>query len=152
MTTDFKFTWKTVEDMIFAGHATFTILNTETNNHFTYRIRKPDKMLPRSGVWWVWSKDENGGWHYLFSYFDDPNDFSKLIPKITGRSAIKSWDHIQAKAILWYVNRLRQRRIPKNVVIQFADHCCRCGRQLTDPKSLDRGIGPECVKVLGLER
>jgi len=23
-------------------------------------------------------------------------------------------------------------------------HCCRCGRELTDPVSLERGIGPDC--------
>jgi hypothetical protein len=23
-------------------------------------------------------------------------------------------------------------------------HCCRCGKALTDPVSLERGIGPDC--------
>jgi hypothetical protein len=25
-------------------------------------------------------------------------------------------------------------------------HCRRCGRELTDPKSIKKGIGPECEK------
>jgi hypothetical protein len=25
-------------------------------------------------------------------------------------------------------------------------HCCICGKELTDPISLERGIGPECIK------
>lgn len=28
--------------------------------------------------------------------------------------------------------------------------CCRCGRPLTTPESCERGIGPECYKIMGL--
>lgn len=32
-----------------------------------------------------------------------------------------------------------------SVTVLEASHCGRCGRTLTDPLSIDRGIGPECA-------
>ena len=34
---------------------------------------------------------------------------------------------------------------PAQVFAQASDHCCICGRSLTDPVSRGRGIGPECL-------
>lgn len=31
-------------------------------------------------------------------------------------------------------------------------HCDRCGRELTDPKSIARGMGPDCWAALGAHR
>jgi hypothetical protein len=30
--------------------------------------------------------------------------------------------------------------------VKSSSRCCRCGRKLTTPESLTRGIGPECIK------
>ncbi len=36
------------------------------------------------------------------------------------------------------------------VLARSCDHCCICGRKLTDELSRGRGIGPECIKVAPL--
>jgi hypothetical protein len=38
---------------------------------------------------------------------------------------------------------------PLGVFARSTDHCCICGRALTDELSRCRGIGPECIKGLG---
>jgi hypothetical protein len=35
---------------------------------------------------------------------------------------------------------------PASVLARSVDHCCVCGRVLTDPPSRGRGVGPECVR------
>jgi hypothetical protein len=37
------------------------------------------------------------------------------------------------------------------VTLYIAAKCRRCGRELTTPHSLNRGIGPECARILGAE-
>ena len=46
-----------------------------------------------------------------------------------------------AKALIAYV---RGHAVDGRLEIKVEDKCCICGRQLTDPESIDRGIGPEC--------
>jgi hypothetical protein len=38
---------------------------------------------------------------------------------------------------------------PEPVLARSCDHCCVCGRGLTDETSRSRGIGPECLKKWG---
>jgi Family of unknown function (DUF6011) len=37
----------------------------------------------------------------------------------------------------------------RGVLARSHDHCCICGRALTDGMSMARGIGPECIKWVG---
>jgi hypothetical protein len=41
-------------------------------------------------------------------------------------------------------------RDPIGMLARSHDHCCCCGRRLTDELSRARGIGPECIKIIDL--
>lgn len=41
-------------------------------------------------------------------------------------------------------------RIPDKLQFYHTGRCGYCGRPLTDPESMARGIGPTCLKHLGL--
>lgn len=41
----------------------------------------------------------------------------------------------------------RQVYADKGVQLHVEKRCLRCNRQLTDPESIQRGIGPECIKM-----
>jgi hypothetical protein len=50
-------------------------------------------------------------------------------------------------ALTTLVQLLRDwRENPGAVLARSTDHCCCCGRVLTEPVSRGRGIGPECIK------
>jgi hypothetical protein len=52
-------------------------------------------------------------------------------------------------ALTTLVQLLRDwRQNPGAVLARSTDHCCVCGRVLTDPISRGHGIGPECVRYL----
>jgi len=62
-------------------------------------------------------------------------------------------DAANFRAFDWLTRRLRQgAALPAGVEV-WHDGCCgRCGRRLTDPGSVERGIGPERRGKLGREQ
>ncbi|RLC33143.1 hypothetical protein DRH14_05390 [Candidatus Shapirobacteria bacterium] len=137
--------------LIFAGKAVFTIKNRRTGNHFTFKVMKPNRKLPRKGIWWVLTKTHDNSWLYMFSIFDDPGE--KPYAKLTPASGIKDIDtHPAAIAIMWFLDKLNTNKIPDDLILKFSNRCCRCGRELTDVVSIQRHVGPECVKYIGTER
>lgn len=138
-----------------AGKAIFTIepskqyidSTPDKKSHYTYQIKR--------------SKD---GKVYFISFFtgrDNYNDYSYLglfIPttgevKLTSKSRWTNDDRVvkivsrTIKAI--YENK--QRQIEDNGWnVHHVGHCCRCGKRLTVPASIETGIGPECETFVAL--
>jgi hypothetical protein len=38
--------------------------------------------------------------------------------------------------------------LPKGLKVHHEGRCCRCGRKLTVPESIETGLGPECASRL----
>lgn len=55
------------------------------------------------------------------------------------------------RVILWTLWKIQQGKgLPEGYEIRHAGRCCRCGRTLTVPTSIDQGLGPYCAtQVLG---
>jgi len=68
-----------------------------------------------------------------------------------GRKSRIGPDAPSAKAAQWYRSRLFGGGDLSTVEVWHDGSCARCGRDLTDPLSVRRGIGPECYeKTMGL--
>lgn len=71
--------------------------------------------------------------------------------KKDGSIAPRQWkkDKTKTKAafelIKGFLNKLADD--PGKVIAQNSTHCTLCGRKFTDPDSMAKGIGPECVKL-----
>jgi hypothetical protein len=117
---------------IFGGNSTVTFLNTETNNRFTYRVRKRDKIFFASVLT---SPD-----HYTFigSIFNDNFKHSK-------KSTI-SFDAQSIKVFGYVLKHLQDENLPEFIEIWHEGKCGKCNRQLTVPGSIEIGFGPECIK------
>jgi Family of unknown function (DUF6011) len=50
-----------------------------------------------------------------------------------------------AKAFDWAWRALTKGTMPANLEVWHEGRCGRCGRKLTVPESIARGIGPECA-------
>lgn len=62
-------------------------------------------------------------------------------PRLSGSIRVFLWT-------LWKINQ--GKGLPEGYEIRHAGRCCRCGRTLTVPTSIDMGLGPVCAdKVLG---
>jgi len=50
-----------------------------------------------------------------------------------------------SKAMAWLWPFVEQAQTPKQAEIWHSDKCARCGRKLTVPESIGRGLGPICA-------
>lgn len=124
---------------IFAGNSTFTLLNSESGNRFTFKVKK--------------AKDSN---LFFLSVLTGPDQYSYLGTVSGGiyKHGVKSnfSAGVQSEKVFSYVlNKLKSGSLPEFVEVWHEGKCGKCGRQLTVPDSIDSGIGPECMKALSKE-
>jgi len=132
-----------VRKFMLAGNATITLVSRRTGTRFTYRIRQAPNA---PSIWFVslltGSDNQNdyeyigiiknwiGGAGFLFSH--------------TGKARI-STEAPGFKAFQWATIQLfRESRLPDMLEIWHEGRCGRCGRKLTVPESIERGLGPKC--------
>lgn len=135
-----------IVQFIAAGRAVFTLRSVRTGEHFTYKIdRKPMSRDPKHAtsllhfVSVLRGPDE---WTYIGVY--DPR--AKRV-NLT-RNSHATADAPSFKAINWFLRNVGHPRVE----FRHEGKCCRCGRPLTHPESIDSGIGPECAAKLGASR
>jgi hypothetical protein len=122
---------------ILAGHAVFTITSTATGQSFTYKVSAPKDT------------DASPGRPYFASVLTGPNnqaDYTYLGMLRNGRvvptrASTISPDAPSFVALNWFLGHVNS---PK-VEFRHEGKCCRCGRALTRPESIDSGMGPECA-------
>ena len=137
---------KTLEDVlgfIKAGNARFTLRSVKTQGRYTYRVRPSTD----GNVWFVslMTGTDNES-HYSYMGIIDKNNAFKW----TAKSKVGQ-DAPGFKAFDWVWRRLAAGILPGEVEIWHEGHCGKCGRTLTVPESIDRGIGPECWKKTGAQ-
>ena len=120
------------------GKAIFTVSNNK-NEHYTYKIvKKTDKPF---FVFLLTGPDNNSSYSYLGVYVPQ-----YLRIKLTQKSRFKE-DSTPVKVISWAIKKVASKTsLPEGYAIQHENKCCRCGRRLTTPESIENGIGPECIK------
>jgi hypothetical protein len=130
--------WK---PFIKAGKAIFTLVNEESGNRFTYKVKRCDNKK----IWFVSvlnGPDNYSNYMYLGTIFD--KDFNS-----TSKSKI-SKDSLSYKAFDWLNKMLNfDKELPENVKVLHEGRCGRCGRRLTVPESIESGFGPECITMIG---
>jgi len=130
----------TLEDVITfiqAGKAKFTVRSVASGTRFTYRVNESD-----DGKVFFVSLMNGPDNEVHFTYLGIIRDGAF---RRTAKSRI-SEDAVGHKAFAWLWMQLSGGRLPDNVEVWHEGHCGRCGRALTVPESIDRGIGPECMK------
>jgi hypothetical protein len=122
-------------NFILAGNSTSTFLNRETDNRFTYKVKK--------------SKDSD---LFFVSVLTSPDVYT-YIGYITndfklGKKSKISKDAQSVKVFNYIFRKLKSGKLPEQIEIWHNGKCGKCGRKLTVPSSIDTGIGPECFKNL----
>jgi hypothetical protein len=129
-----------------AGMAMFTVHNSKTNRHITYKVKNAKNTRAKH----VFIKGPYGDttyWVYIGTIRND----GKFVWSQTNSRITE--DDYRFKAFAWLYWKLRTRQeLPESVSIKHLGMCGRCGAKLTHPKSIDSGYGPECVKVINTER
>jgi hypothetical protein len=129
--------------MLAAGRLTVTFTSLDTGEHITIttKSRKPDE----NGKWVACPLDEakviffsvpnaGGGWDDKVGKFT----YGKGFVEQPGADPARVYC---AKQLVVFAEG---RELPSGLRAQEEERCGKCGRALTDPVSIDRGIGPEC--------
>jgi hypothetical protein len=130
-------------NFIFAGRSVFTLENNETKNYITFRIKqikRLGKIIPNQfGIECKVLGDNTAGYNFL--------GFLDLNKKTFKRWSRLPNDYVGYKTLFWLLQNLESiedlKCYPK-LAIYHEGCCCKCGRPLTVPESIDSGIGPEC--------
>jgi hypothetical protein len=137
-------------DFILAGNAYFTIRSQKTGTRYTYRVSLPrnedrKKIYPASYFVALLTGPDNEGDYTYLGIIKDLNTF-----RLTRASRMTS-DSVPVRAFRYIFERLCLKQLPEDAEIFHEGRCGRCGRKLTVPESIERGIGPECAAIMGGE-
>lgn len=127
------------------GNAIFTASNGK-GEHYTYRIRRPKPDMPFF-VQLLTGPDNTQDYTYL-GVFLPTGSRSSLVQylQLTAKSKLRR-ESKPVQVFEWAVKSVSLKlAIPDGYAIQHEGKCCRCGRRLTVPESIEYGIGPECKK------
>lgn len=136
-----------------AGNARITVVSKKTGARFTYRIAKPKKETDAGGVVidhaaklsfvsLLNGPDNESSYSYM-GIINEANDFV-----ITAKSRVQE-AALSMRGFRYVWGKLIKGELPADIEFWHEGTCGRCGRTLTVPESIERGIGPECAKHFG---
>jgi len=122
------------------GNALFTVGNVK-GEHYTFKIRQPKGDHKPFFVSLLTGPQNTFNYTYLGIY--NPGRFSVALTKKSRYTD----ESTPVKVIRWALKIIALgRKLPAGYTIQHENKCCCCGRTLTTPESIEKGIGPECAK------
>lgn len=120
------------------GRAVVTLSSKKTGNHYTYKVTAPENRSAKDFAF-VSLLTAPDTFTYLGVLTHSTFNFtakSKLAP---GSTPVKALQFFCEKVL---VAELEPEAV--NLEVRHEGKCGCCGRPLTVPESIDRGIGPDC--------
>ena len=130
-----------VPSYVLAGNAIITLQSGNTDNHFTYKFKRAKDNDNLYFINLLSGPDNEQDYQYVGCYYSDTEYFHAVKPW-RGRTPV-AWPP-SLRAIRFFLSKLYN--IPANLHVFHEGRCGRCGRRLTTPDSIKRGLGPECYK------
>lgn len=129
------------KQFVLAGKSTFTVHNPSTGNRFTFKVTKGKAETAPHFVKVLTGSDNENSYTYLGCIFNGQN-YSH------GRKSPIGFDAPSAKAFAFIWSHIDN--LPSALEFLHAGKCACCGRKLTTDFSIRAGVGPECLKKMGL--
>ncbi len=122
-----------------AGRAVFTVANNK-GDHYTFRIGRRNDTQPLF-VGLLTGPNNESDYTYMGLYKPETQEV-----RLTAKSKYKD-DTQPVKVVRWALKQVAEgKELPAGYSIKHEGRCCRCGRTLTTPESVEQGFGPECAK------
>jgi hypothetical protein len=148
-------------EFILAGQAKFSCTNVETNNTYTYKVTRAnhtnntnDKYLYFVSVQ-IDNPNPEAYNQYTYKYIGtihlNQNNNNEPIFTYGNKSSIPK-DSASVKGFAYIIKHLITNTLPEYYIIKHYGKCGRCGRALTDEKSILLGLGNECIKIMNREK
>ena len=134
-----------IRRFITAGNAVFTLKSLLTGKHYTYKIANTKNDVGTR--WFVSVSTDYMEFLYMGLLKTSANGW--LEAQSTAKSPRGLLEFQNWLGFQWFLKMLNN-GIPLVKTVQFwhMGHCGRCNRPLTDPLSIERGIGPDCWEMM----
>lgn len=130
---------------LLAGHAKFTLVSKVTGNRKTFEVVKAPPKAGMPEGWFVKllvGPDNGSDYRYIGIIRRNAHGLSF--------SANREGFGIDAcAAMAWFIrliNETKDNRFNEQAEFWHSGYCSKCGRELTDPESIARGLGPVCAE------
>jgi hypothetical protein len=145
------------KQFVTAGKATFTLElpesfreKTEAKPHYTFRVNRSPASLRYPEAYFVKmlaGPDNENSYVYVGMLRPDTGKVDLTAKSKLGEQSLPYRLLGRVLARLWSneTHVLEQHGFK----LHHEGQCGRCGRLLTTPESVERGIGPECIKMMG---
>lgn len=134
-----------IKTFALAGKAIITLQSAKTGARYTYKIAATKDRPDRFFVNMLTGPDNTSDYSYIGFL---SNGFFR-----TTKSSKLTDDSIPVVAFRFFVAQvINSQRNPETVKLEVfhEGRCGRCGRPLTVPESIERGIGPDCAEKMGM--
>ena len=130
-----------IRNFALAGKAIITLQSGNTNKYFTYKIDKAKETADLFYIRLLHGPDNEQDYQYVGCYYSNTQYF---LPCKTWKDKYFATWPTSLRAIKFLLEHIDN--IPNNLYVYHEGKCGRCGRKLTTPDSIKRGLGPECYK------
>lgn len=132
-------------DFLLAGRAEFTVSNPK-GEHYTVKVAQPKNSDARGQKpYFVSIKDSShprAKWGYCYAGI--LNTHNNTVARTF--KSVYDVNDLKFKVAAWAIKTvLENLPLPDGYSIKHVGKCGKCGKKLTDPESIDRGLGPVCV-------
>jgi hypothetical protein len=135
-------------DLMMAGNCTLTLQNESNQKRFTYKIKKFKKNEKIYFVSVLRGQNNNNDYTYMGRILVRNFEQKEIDFSITQASKITT-DALSYKGFKYLMDCiLIHNKISESMKVYHSGNCARCGRKLTTPESILRGIGPECANKI----
>lgn len=130
---------------IMGGNSTFTIYSDKLKKRYTYHVVRDKSLKSRYIVSLFYGSDNvdfKGSYRFLGIFYDDTMTLNV--------NSIGDYKRDAAKMLDYFLGIVSNKHTwPQTCEFYPSKKCARCGRTLTTPESVKRGIGPDCLEALG---
>jgi hypothetical protein len=132
-TPEWELRGKQLREFVFAGNALFTVLNEETGNYVTFKVKKHKE----DEIWFITTLSGH-------NYVNIGTCFSDKKFKVKKDGILNVGDQ-KIKVFEWLLNTFLNNQ-DKYTRVRVFHHgrCGSCYKTLTTPESIKSGIGPVC--------
>lgn len=135
---------------LLAGRGVLTLKNLTTGTHLTFKIAQPklkedekDRLKMPFFVKVLTGSDNETSYTFLGTFWFDEN--TDMFTWRHGKRSSISKLAPSARTFPWFLKHISESTLPDKVEVYHEGVCGMCGRKLTVPASIERGIGPTCA-------
>ena len=126
-----------INRFVHAGKARVTLRSVKTGTRYTYRVTKVRNAPNRFFVSLLTGPDNGASYSYIGLLENKQFRLTKNSQMNDDSGPVKAFRFMCTQV-------LENEKMPDQLEVWHEGRCGRCGRALTVPESIERGIGPEC--------